>query len=685
MALALRTDQEYVQQEIIVERPDGSRRTVLAHASAFHDELGNVAGAVNVLVDVTERKEAEEKLRQREEHLRAVVETTPACIKVVARDGTLLDMNSAGLAMVDAACLDSVRGQSVYGLICDEYRDAYREFNERVCRGERGSLEFEIVGLRGTRRYMETHAVPLRWGAGFVQLAITHDITDRKQADEALRESEERFRATFDRAAVGVAHVGMDQRTLWVNPGLCAMLGYTEAEMLERTVLDLTHPEDLDADLVLARRLLAGELPSYRIEKRYLHKTGSVVWGDVAVSMVRDGEGKLKYAVGVVVDITERKQAEKALKEADRRKDEFLATLAHELRNPLAPVRNALHVMKMPGASGPVVGQARDMAVRQVQHMARLLDDLLDVSRISRGKIELRKEVLDVTAAVNGSVEAVRPLFEERQHQLTVLLPEHSLRVEADSTRLEQVLTNLLNNAAKYTDAGGQVRLTAERDGGEVVLRVRDTGIGIAPEMLPKIFDLFVQADRRMDRSQGGVGIGLTLVKKLVELHGGRVAAHSRGLGQGSEFVVRLPATSDPAEPGGGEAGNGESARLARCRVLVVDDNLDAADSLGLMLQLGGQQVRVAYDGPTALLVAQAFGPQVVFLDIGMPGMDGYEVAGRLRRLPKGEATLLVALTGWGQDTDRRRSAEAGFDHHLVKPVEPAALQTLLASLPTRR
>jgi PAS domain S-box-containing protein len=374
------------------------------------------------------------------------------------------------------------------------------------------------------------------------------------------------------------------------------------------------------------------------------------------------------------------------LREVDRLKDEFLAMLAHELRNPLAPIRNALHILKLSGANGEMVQQARDMAERQVQHMARLLDDLLDVSRISRGRIELRKEVVDVAMVVNRSVEAMRPLFDERRHELSVSMPTGPLRVETDPTRLEQVLTNLLNNAAKYTEPGGRVWLTAGREGDEVVLRVRDTGIGITPDMLPRIFDLFVQAQRRLDRSQGGVGIGLTLVKKLVELHSGRIKAFSGGLGQGSEFQVRIPALSDKREMERSVSSEPEDAgELSRRRVLVVDDNVDAADSLAMLLRQAGQDVQTTYDGPSALTRAREYRPDLVILDIGMPGMDGYEVARRMREEPQFDRLVLVALTGWGQDEDRLLSGEAGFDHHMVKPVEPKALRELLAALPPRK
>lgn len=373
------------------------------------------------------------------------------------------------------------------------------------------------------------------------------------------------------------------------------------------------------------------------------------------------------------------------LREADRVKDEFLAMLAHELRNPLAPIRNALHILKLPAVNGALLDQAREMAERQVQHMARLLDDLLDVSRISRGRIELRREVIEVAPLVQRCVEAVRSLFDERRHQLQVSLPAEPVWLEGDPTRLEQVITNLLNNAAKYTDPGGLVRLTGTRDDGGLVLRVRDTGIGIAPEVLPHIFDLFVQGERRLDRSQGGVGIGLTLVKRLVELHGGTVQAASAGPDRGSEFTVRLPALPRAVkhEPTKLQTQIAPSSRPPAHRILVVDDNVDAADSLATLLRLGGQTVQVAYDGPAALHAAQSLHPQIVFLDIGMPGMNGYDVAQRLRRQPESRAALLVALTGWGQESDQQRSFEAGFDRHLVKPIEPSTLEAVLASVPS--
>jgi PAS domain S-box-containing protein len=372
------------------------------------------------------------------------------------------------------------------------------------------------------------------------------------------------------------------------------------------------------------------------------------------------------------------------LRDADRRKDEFLATLAHELRNPLAPIRNTLQILKMPRLDATTVERSREMMERQVHQLVRLVDDLLDVSRVMRGKIELRKERVELATVFARAVETVQPLVESQGHELSVELPAESLALDADPIRLAQVIGNLLTNAAKYTEANGRIRLTARREGDDALVRVEDTGIGIAPDMLLHIFELFVQADHSSTKAQGGLGIGLTLVKNLVEMHHGTVEAHSDGLGMGSEFIIRLPLMPreerQRTEEDNGEASH-ESARSPGHPLLVVDDNRDAADSLAMLLRLQGYEVQVAHDGPAALRIAAASRPDLVFLDIGMPGMDGYEVARRLRRTPGLEKVVLAALTGWGQQEDRRRTADAGFDHHLVKPPEPKALENVLAVL----
>lgn len=371
-----------------------------------------------------------------------------------------------------------------------------------------------------------------------------------------------------------------------------------------------------------------------------------------------------------------RNQAE-ALRESDRRKNEFLATLAHELRNPLAPLGNALAVLYVRPPTDPAHLQVREIFDRQIRQMTRLLDDLLDVSRIAQGKIVLRKEWVSLAAAAAQVAQMTESLLKSRQLHFELNVPKEELWVEADPARLNQVLVNLLNNAAKYTDRGGRVWLTIERKDSEAMLRVRDTGVGIAPEFLPHIFDLFTQAEWPVERSQGGLGIGLSLVRRLVELHGGTITASSAGPGRGSEFVVRLPALA--AEEGRREKGReaivGTGVSAGR-RILVVEDNADAADSLALLLRMQGHEVQVAYDGPTALQTAQTFRPDVMIVDIGLPHMDGYEVARRVRVFYPN--VLLWAMTGYGRDQDRQRSADAGFHAHLVKPVDPEALQRLL-------
>jgi signal transduction histidine kinase/DNA-binding response OmpR family regulator len=369
------------------------------------------------------------------------------------------------------------------------------------------------------------------------------------------------------------------------------------------------------------------------------------------------------------------------IRERDQHKNEFLAMLAHELRNPLAPISNAVGVLQMNGV--PAAAQARSIQIieRQVRQMARIVDDLLDVSRITRGRIELQTRRVDLHSVVGAAVETSKPLLDTRRHDLDVDLPAEPFFVHGDPARLSQILSNLLNNAAKYTEQGGQVRLSVRREADQVVLLVRDNGLGIHPSMLSKIFDLFTQTDQSLARSEGGLGIGLTLVRRLTELHGGTVEARSEGLGQGSEFVVRLPLAAPESEPDQPPT-NGyhrTSAGLPRLRTLVVDDNTDAAEMLAQYLRLSGQEVRVAHDGPAALELVEEFRPEVVLLDIGLPGMDGYEVARRLRARSNLGELLVVALSGYGQPDDRSRSRAAGFDHHLVKPVDPDALEELMA------
>jgi signal transduction histidine kinase len=366
------------------------------------------------------------------------------------------------------------------------------------------------------------------------------------------------------------------------------------------------------------------------------------------------------------------------LAQAHRRKDEFLAMLGHELRNPLAPLKNAAHILRLREAADEQARWAAEVIDRQVGQMSRLVDDLLDVSRITRGQVRLQKEVVELAAVIERAVEISRPLIEARRHELVESPPKGPAWLEADPVRLAQVIANLLNNAAKYTEERGRITLRAEREGAEVVLRVRDNGLGLAPDVLPHVFELFTQDRRTLDRSQGGLGIGLTLVKGLVEMHGGSVQALSEGPGKGSEFVVRLPAKVASGPDQGEDDDPVPSAPAVGSRVLIVDDNADSAESLAMLLAVRGHEVRTAPDGPAALDAAEEFRPEAVILDIGLPGMDGYEVARRLRGRGLANA-FLVAVTGYGADEDRLRAEEAGFDAHLVKPADPDTLERLLA------
>jgi signal transduction histidine kinase/CheY-like chemotaxis protein len=411
--------------------------------------------------------------------------------------------------------------------------------------------------------------------------------------------------------------------------------------------------------------------------------------GPFGAGPVHDRLFLLQLFIGVVAvtalllgaAMCERRQAEDVLKETDRRKDEFLATLAHELRNPLAPIRAGVDLMRLGAPHGFQSDEVLNMLDRQVEQITRLVDDLLDVSRVTRGKVELQLQLADVKTVVEQAIETCRPLVHSKRHELVVQFPNEPLLVQADPVRLGQVFANLLNNAAKYSDSGGRITIAASRDGGDAVVRVRDTGHGIEPHILPRIFDLFVQGDRSLARSSGGLGIGLTLAQSLVKMHGGSIRAFSEGIGKGSEFVVRLPLApvgdgSPLAEPPTSAASDPSTGHR---RILIVDDNRDAARSLEMLLNASGHDVCTAVTGAAGIELVNQFQPDVVLLDIGLPELDGYEVARRIRRLPGGQNILLVALTGWGQMDDRRRANEAGFDYHLTKPVEVAILNDLLS------
>ena len=701
------------------------------------ETMSTVAGLIGHFV---ERRRSEEALRQSEARFRALMEQAPFSIQMFAPDGRTLRVNRAweelwgiGFEQVDGYNILEDRQLEARGVL-DYIRRGFAGEAARIPAIQYNPNDTipDVTRQQDPSRWLAAVIYPLKDARGELQevILVHEDITARKVAEDALLAAHRELEAKVAERTAELARTNEFLQALLQNvqDGIVACNAEGVLTLFNRATREFhgLPEEPLPAEQWASRYDLyradgqtlmsKEEIPLFRALR------GERVQNAEMVIKPRGGRPRTALAsgqafyddrggkLGAVVsmhDITERKQAEEALRtaheelerrveerteqlaranealrEADRRKDEFLATLAHELRNPLAPIRNSLEILKMPRVEASTARQTREMMERQVHHLVRLVDDLLDVSRVMRGKIELRKEPVELANVVVRAVETAQPLIEVQGHRLEISLPPESLLLDADPVRLAQVVGNLLTNAAKYTEANGRIVLSAERQGQEAVLRVRDNGIGIAPDMLPHIFELFVQADHASSRSQGGLGIGLTLVKNLVEMHGGRVEAHSGGLGKGTEFTVRLPlSVLEEETPSQESPGEREAASSSGHRLLIVDDNEDAATSLAMLLRLKGYQLRVAHDGPSALELAKVFRPAMIFLDIGMPGMDGYEVARRLRQQPETKDIVLAALTGWGQEEDRRRSAEAGFDHHLVKPIEAKRLEGLLAEL----
>jgi PAS domain S-box-containing protein len=654
---------------------------------------------------VAERKRGEAKAGEFATLLRAVADAVSDALFVKDAEGRYLMINPAGARALGGP-VEGVLGRTDAAFLPAEMARAIREDDLRVMAEGRARTYEEAIEAAGGRRTFLVTKAPYRDRDGRVAgvLGIARDVTDYQEAAAEVH----RLNAELARRVAEIeALMEAIPAAVWIadDPACRRITGNRAAYELFRLPAGRNASKSApDGERPQEYELRDGGavVPPDELPMQRAAASGRAVLGAELDVVFPDGEcrriygnavplfderGAVRGCISTFLDITERqrlaeqlRQRAEQLAEADRRKDEFLAMLAHELRNPLAPIRNAAQVLRLLGPAGPELAYVRDVIERQVQHMARLVDDLLDVSRITRGKVQLRKEPIDLAGVLGRAVEAARPLLDARKHQLTVSVTPEPVRLEADPTRLAQVVANLLNNAAKYTEEGGRVWLSAETAGPELVLRVRDTGVGIPAEMLGKVFDLFTQVDRTLDRSQGGLGIGLTLVKALVEMHGGSARAFSGGPGQGSEFVVRLPLLPERRQRREARE-EGRGAAPPSRRVLVIDDNVDAAESLALLLRVSGHEVRTAHDGPAGLEAALAFRPEVVLLDIGLPGMNGYEVARRLRAAAELREVLLVALTGYGQEEDRRRSREAGFDRHLVKPAAPDELVAVLAGL----
>jgi PAS domain S-box-containing protein len=543
-------------------------------------------------------------------------------------------------------------------------------------------IEYRVFRADGTLGWAHSRAVPMLDADGQVTewIGMASDITARRSAEAALANQRRMYEAILTNTP-DLAYVwNLDHQFIYANEGLLKMWGRTWDEAIGRNCLELGYEpwhaalHDREIEQVIAtRQPVRGEVPFNGAFGRRVY--------DYLLVPVIGSSGEVEAVAGTTRDVTERKQLESSLLDADRRKDEFLATLAHELRNPLAPIRNAVQLLKTGNPAEDTLRMAREIIDRQLTHMVRLVDDLMDVSRITVGQVNLRNEHTSLRRVLDDALEAAAPAIEAGNHRLQVDTPSEDLRLEGDATRLSQVFQNLLDNAAKYTPSGGTITLTAARVGDQIQVSVRDTGIGIASEMHPRLFELFTRVHPNDRIKTSGLGIGLSLAKKLVELHLGTIEVRSNGAGMGSEFIVTLPSPTVAAETAQNAASTGSGPRAkpeSMQRVLVVDDNCDAAESLGMLLEMEGFKVSVAYDGVGALAALESFEPDIALLDIGMPGMDGYELARRIRATPRGRNLMLVALTGWGQAEDKKRSADAGFDEHLTKPVDPEMLSRVI-------
>jgi PAS domain S-box-containing protein len=638
--------------------------------------------------EALERKTAE--LVQSLAMMRATLESTTDAILVTDATGAVTGFNQKYVDMwrVPAEAMETKDHRQLLENISRQFREP----NKFLARIEEiyafsPAETFEVLELTDGRVLERFSRIQFIGERNVGRVWSFRDITERKRAEEELRQQRQWFEVTLSSIGDAVVTTDTEGKVTFLNPMAEMMTGWKTAEAagerLEKVFNIVNEETRKPAKNPVDKVLRDGIVVRLANHTALISKDGTERSIEDSAAPIRDAMGRISGAVMVFHDVTQRRRVEKALKEADQKKDHFLAMLAHELRNPLVPIRNGLQILNLAGNDPAMAENTRSIMDQALNQLVRLVDDLLDVSRITTGKLKLRKERVELAAVVRSAIETSRPLIDEQGHQFTVELPPTPILLDADPTRLAQVFSNLLNNAAKYSEQGGHITLSAGAEGDEVIVRVTDRGIGIPADHLPRIFQLFAQVETASDRSQGGLGIGLSLVKGLVEMHGGTIEARSDGPGRGSELVVRLPranekslSESHTAEP------NGEkTSPTPKYRILVVDDNRPSAHSTAIALGLMGHELATARDGTEGIERARTFGPDVILMDIGLPEMNGYETARRIREQPWGKNMILIAVTGYGQEEDRRRSLEAGFDHHLVKPLNFAELKNKLFGL----
>ena len=617
------------------------------------------------------------------ELLAAIVSASDDAIVSKSLDGTILSWNAGAERLFGYSAAEAI-GQSINLIVPERLQAEEQSILARLRHGERiEHFETVRVAKNGREIFISLTVSPVRDTSGRIVGAskVARNITEKKRTEQALQASEERFRElanNIDQFAWTCNELGY---ATWYNQRWYDFTGTTFEQVRGDGWRAVHHPDYVDQVAESLARGVESEEPWEAIFPMR-GKDGEYRWFLSRAIPIRDADGRVIRWFGTNTDITEQRELELALREADRRKDEFLATLSHELRNPLAAISSSLELLTRADKDSDLVSAAHDAIGRQTSHLVRLVDDLLDVSRITRDRIELKKSCVELDQIMRQAIEVCRPLTEQFEQTIKCEVPQEAVHLDADPVRLLQILSNLLTNACNFSPPGGSIRLTATLEDEHVQISVSDDGEGIAPEQLETIFEIFTQGHQSSERPTRGLGVGLSLVRRLVELHGGSVRVRSEGLGKGSEFTVQLPLAAEPlrAEAAGKTAGYSHNTGNGARRILVVDDNVDNAESLSMLLSLNGHETRVAFDGLVALELAGQFRPEVVLLDIGLPKMNGLDVCRHIRKEPWGGEIKIIAVTGWGQDIDRQKSADAGFDHHLVKPVQYSHIEQALAS-----